>query len=130
MKEFHRINCKFMVEDQVIDFVAKTQIKTLNPFVGQVFSLLEKLPVQIKYDEVNKIAHMGLQILINITCISANTSIYLGSKPNFLKSILRLFEIVPNDAAWLMSHVFLDGPVNLSQLIQSRIFSKFADSLN
>ena len=60
MKEFHLINRKFMFEDQVIDFVTKTQIKTLNPFVGQVFSLLDKLPTQIKHDEVNKIAHMGL----------------------------------------------------------------------
>ena len=45
MEEIHLINRKFMAEDQVIDFVAKTQIKALNPFVGQVFSLLEKLPV-------------------------------------------------------------------------------------
>ena len=42
----------------------------------------------------------------------------------------KLFEISPNDTAWLLNHVYVDGPVDLSQLIQSQIFSKFASALN
>ena len=130
LKNFYLIKCKFSVEDQVKDFVQKVPLKTINQFSGQVFNLLKKLLTTIQSIETNNIAHWGLQILINITCISANTSIYLGSKQQFFETMQKLFEISPNDTAWLLNHVYLDGPVNLSQIIQSQIFSKFACALN
>ena len=74
--------------------------------------------------------NQGLQILINITCISPNTSIYLGDKSHFFETMFLLIDRFPNDTVWLLGHICNDGTIELSRVVNAQMFSKMAKHLS
>ena len=74
--------------------------------------------------------NQSLQILINITCISPNTSIYLGDKSHFIETVFAMMDSFPTDAVWLLGHISFDGMIDLSRVVNAQIFSKMANILN
>ena len=73
-----------------------------------------------------------LQILINVTYYSVNTSIFLSSCPGFLTTVIALINNseTAEDAVWLFSHICGDGQIELSSLHQATILELFAQKLN
>ena len=72
-----------------------------------------------------------LQILINLTCKSAQVSNSLIAKygqSGLYQTILQLLQRdeVALDAAWLLNHLVHDGNVNFSVLFEGGLFSILA----
>ena len=82
----------------------------LNKFAGAILDLIKS-----RNQNFTVIAHC-LQLLINITFDSPNTSIYLASRPSFLTFLVSLIDEsdLSNDATWLFIHIYSDGVGDLS----------------
>lgn len=74
---------------------------------------------------------MCLQILINITYDSPNTSIYLSGRQGFVSVLMALIgqDAYSNDATWLLAHICADGMIDLSVFHKATVFSIFAQKL-
>jgi hypothetical protein len=83
----------------------------LNNFSGAVYDLF-------KVQQNVTVVAQCLQLLINVTFDSPNTSIYLTSRQGFLTTLVSLIDVsaLSNDATWLLTHLFADGMVDLSKL--------------
>ena len=129
LREFSELKHKFAVQNFVETFVNEVPVMQINEVAGSIYSLIRKL-TQSEEVTALQVVNQGLQILINITCISPNTSIYLGDKSHFFETMLALMNRFPNDAVWLLGHICYDGSVNLSQIVSVQLFSRMAKYLN
>ena len=77
-----------------------------------------------------------LTILINATCETATVSLHLLARhgaTTLFETILWLLALedpqFANNAAWLLTHVVIDGPANWPKLFSGRLFRILAEKL-
>ena len=87
----------------------ETQVPVLNSFAGALVQLIEKGTEAVA---------SCLQILINITYESPNTSVHLSRRRGFITMLMALItnDTFASDATWLLSHLCADGMIDSSQL--------------
>ena len=103
----------------------QTQVRVLNKFAGAIFDLIRS-----QNQNLIVIAHC-LQLLINVTFDSPNTSIYLATRHGFLTILISLIDesALSNDATWLLTHICSDGVGDLNEFQKSVILDLFAKKL-
>lgn len=73
----------------------------------------------------------ALSVLINLTYCSQNTSIYLADSLQITEKVFSLLHQAPQDVAWLLHHLLVDGSVsNLEKIVRSRVFKQIEILLN
>ena len=102
----------------------ETQVPVLNTFAGALYDLI-KASLLI---DPHVTPALCLQVLINLTYDSPNTSIYLTSKHGFVTTLMALMDDdkLAQDVIWLLVHIQTDSVVGLSSLQKATIFDLFS----
>lgn len=110
-----------------MQFIRETQVPVLNDFCKALFDFMT---VSLQKDQ-QQVAYC-LQVLINVTYDSPNTSIYLMSCRGFVSTLISLIDdqIYTEDAVWLLIHVLNDGFYDMNKLHQATILELLAKKLS
>lgn len=70
-------------------------------------------------------------MLINLTYCSRNTAIFLADSLQIFETVFQYVDEAPNDCAWLLNHLLVDGSVsNLSHMLQKGFLTKVSALVN